>query len=278
MDDYIHISARVRELSRRAYEDDYLTHTVFLSASEQAAFLESVRRDGAAGVGGCSILAQTMNGAPYVIFGGWEEAERAVVTFLPSYMDRETFLAGEMEVPQVVSCIEVRAVNARFADELSHRDYLGALMNLGIERDRIGDILTGDAQSAQGRSYIFVLKENAELVCRELTRVKHTSVICREVAPSACDVRPAFDEIQGFVASERLDAVIAMVWHLSRGQAQELVAQEFVMVDGRTAFSGGYDVKPGSRVSVRGYGKFRYLGAEGETRKGRLRVKVQVYR
>ena len=214
------LAARVRELSRRAYEGDYLTHTVFLSASEQAAFFEVVRKDAAAGAGGCSISARTMNGAPYVVFGGWEEAERTVVTFLPSYMDRVTFLEGEMEVPQVVSCIEVRAVNARFADALSHRDCLGALMSLGIERDRIGDILTGDVQNAQGRSYIFALKENAELVCRELTRVKHTSVVCREVAPSACDVRPAFEEIQGFVASERLDAVIAMVWHLSRGRAQ----------------------------------------------------------
>ena len=169
--------------------------------------------------------------------------------------------------------MEVRPVNRKFADELTHRDYLGALMNLGLERDRIGDILT-DSENA----YLFVMKENAELICSELIRIRHTSVVCHPVPASSCTIRPEFEEREGSVSSERLDAILAMVYHLSRGKAQELVEQELVFVDGRTAFSGGYDLKPGSRVSVRGHGKFQYLGAGAQTRKGRFYAKVKIWK
>ena len=273
MDEIQLLTGRVNDLSQKTFQSDFLTHTQFLSASELAAFREYVRRECAAGKGGTSLQGHLLHGVPYVVYGGWEDAERTVVVFLPSYLEEESFLAGEAADPQVIACIEVRPVNLRFAEELTHRDFLGALMHLGIERERIGDILT-DAE----RACVFVIRENAVLVREELTKVRHTMVQCREIPPGQCTLRPAFEELQGTVSSERLDAVVAMVWHLPRGKAQELVEQELVSVDGRTAFSGGYEVKPGSRVSVRGYGKFRYLGADGRTRRGRLHVRVQVYR
>ena len=189
------------------------------------------------------------------------------------FFTAESFLLQEEAEPEVVSCMEVRPVNRKFADELTHRDYLGALMNLGLERDRIGDILT-DSENA----YLFVMKENAELICSELIRIRHTSVVCHPVPASSCTIRPEFEEREGSVSSERLDAILAMVYHLSRGKAQELVEQELVFVDGRTAFSGGYDLKPGSRVSVRGHGKFQYLGAGAQTKKGRFYAKVKIWK
>lgn len=266
------LTKRVKELSRKAYQDNYVTHTQFLSASEQADFLEAAGKN-AVDPADSSQSSGRFQGVPWILYGGWEEAERRVLCFLPDYLDAESFRLQEDAEPEVLCCLEVRPVNRKFADALTHRDYLGALMNLGLERDRIGDILT-DGEVA----YLFVMRENAELIEDELIRIRHTSVRCRRLPASSCTIRPVFEEKEGSVASERLDAILAMVYHLSRGGAQELIENEAVFVDGRTAFSGGYDLKPGSRVSVRGHGKFQYLGAGATTRKGRIYARVKIWK
>ena len=99
-----------------------------------------------------------------------------------------------------------------------------------------------------------------------------------KVVPAGeCVVRPAFEIREGSVASERLDAVLAFVFRLSRQAAQDKVAAEEVFVDGVTASSAGMSLKTGSRVSLRGCGKFVYEGELHETRKGRCFVRVKLF-
>ncbi len=260
------LAGRVKDLALRAYRNNYVTNTEFLSLSELNEFFSILFSEG--------VPAQSTSyqGAGFVIYGGYEDAERAMVCFLPEYMDRETFLVAESAEPTVLRCVHVEPVNGRFADDLTHRDYLGALMNMGIERDQIGDILTGEQEG-----YVFATPQVSDLMEKELIRIRHTSVKCTVVCPAECDIRPSFSEESGSVASERIDAVIAFVYHLSRSEAQKLIESESVFIDGRTAYSGGYDLKSGSRVSVRGHGKFIYDGPQGTTRKGRLFVKVRVF-
>ena len=260
------LAGRIRDLAMRAYNNSFVTHTDFLSVSELNTFYQILASEG------ISSNVREYCGARFVIYGGYEDAERAMVVFLPDYLDEEGFLLAEASSPSVLECISITPVNNRFADELNHRDYLGSLMNLGIERDQIGDILSGDNQA-----YVFATKEMSEMICKELIRIKHTSVKCLIVNPSQCDIRPEFEEISGSVASERTDAIIAFVYHLSRSEAQRLIENESVFIDGRTAFSGGYDLKVGARVSVRGHGKFIYNGPTGTSRKGRLFVSVKKF-
>jgi RNA-binding protein YlmH len=260
------LAGRVKDLALRAYQNNYITNTEFLSLSELNEFFRILSSEGV------PAQSRSYQGARFVIYGGYEDAERAMVCFLPEYMDEESFLLAENAEPSVLSCVHVEPVNSRFADDLTHRDYLGALMNMGIERDQIGDILTGDQEG-----YVFATPQVADLMVKELIRIRHTSVKCTVVCPSECDIRPSFSEESGSVASERIDAVIAFVYHLSRSEAQKLIESESVFIDGRTAYSGGYDLKSGSRVSVRGHGKFIYDGPQGTTRKGRLFVKVRVF-
>ncbi len=267
MDDKELLAGRINELSTKAYMNSYVTHTNFLSQSELANFYEILR------IKGISSNSRSINGSQYLIYGGKSDFDRAVVCFLPDYLDEEGFLLQEKENPEIISCIHVTPVNAKFADELNHRDYLGSLMNLGIERDLTGDIIATDKEA-----YIYVLKSIAELICKELVRIKHTTVKCEEINPKDCDVEPEFEEITGSVASERTDAILAFVYRLSRSDSQKLIEAEKVFIDGRTAVSGGYTLKTGSRVSVRGYGKFIYMGTEKETRKGRLFVRVKIYK
>ena len=260
------LAGRIRDLATRAYNNSFVTHTNFLSVSELNTFYQILASEGV------SSNVHEYCGSRYVVYGGFDEAERAMVAFLPDYLDEEGFLLAEKENPSVLNCIRIAPVNNKFADELNHRDYLGSLMNLGIERDQIGDILAGTNEA-----YIFATTEMSEMICEELIRIKHTSVKCQVVNPSECDIRPEFEEIQGSVASERIDAILAFVYHLSRSEAQKLIESESVFIDGRTAYSGGYDLKEGARVSVRGHGKFIYLGQQNVTRKGRLFVSVKKF-
>ena len=258
------LAGRVRDLATRAYNNSFVTHTDFLSVSELNTFFQILASEG------ISANVHEYCGARFLIYGGFEDAERAMVVFLPDYLDEEGFLLAEKSEPSVLECIRITPVNNKFADELNHRDYLGSLMNLGIERDQIGDILSGTNEA-----YVFATKEMSQMICKELIRIRHTSVKCQVVNPSECDIRPEFEEISGSVASERTDAILAFVYHLSRSEAQKLIESESVFIDGRTAYSGGYDLKVGARVSVRGHGTFIYDGLSGTTRKGRLFVKVR---
>jgi len=260
------LAGRVKDLATRAYMNNFTTHTNFLSVSEQALFYNILASE--------KIPANVheYHGSHFVIYGGAKDAERAMVCFLPDYLDEESFIMSESEEPSVLTCVRIKPVNSKFADILSHRDYLGAIMNLGIERDQIGDIFTGDNEA-----YVFATCDIAEMICKELIRIKHTSVRCETVKISECNIEPKFEEIGGTVASERIDAILSFVYHLSRSEAQRLIESESVFIDGRTAYSGGYDLKKGARVSVKGHGKFIYIGQENTTRKGRLFIKVKIF-
>ncbi len=267
MDQNEFILARVRELAERARQQDYLCHTGFLSYSEQVMIREklpAVRRPD----GNENIL-----GTEALFYGGYEDAERRVVCFLPSYSDRDSFLEQEREKPSVMECLKVTALNENFAEELTHRDYLGALMNLGIGRDKTGDILI------QGHcAYIFVLKEISAFICDELGRVKHTSVSCVTASNAECDFTREYEEMKAFVASNRLDAVLAAVFRISRGVAADLIKNEAASVNGRIETGGSRELKENDRVSVRGKGKFVYLGEERETKKGRRLIKINLFK
>ena len=256
MDEKELIRARLTELDRLAYERNILKTSGFLSYAEQQAY-HQLQKAG-------SFLTPT-----HFLGGGYEESERAAAFFLPDYMDKAEAEGAKIAV------LKAEVPGEKYAEELTHRDYLGALMNLGIDRGQIGDILIDRTDSS---ACCFVLKTMTGYICRELCRVKHTTVLAAEIPPGKCTVRPEFEEREGSVASERLDAVLALVFRLARGKAQELIDREAVIVDGSTAHSGGFPLKAGSRVSVRGFGKFIYAGVVTSTKKGRLLVHVKVFK
>lgn len=277
------LSGRIRELDRTAFQRDILRHTDFLSLSEQAVYHR---------------LEGELSCGRRLLLGGHPEADRAVLFFLPSYMElpgaamsegavqrteggllgaaekaRAAAQAAQDAVAQdAIACLRVEAAHEKFAEPLTHRDYLGALMNLGISREKTGDILT----DGTGRhAFLFCMRELSDYICGALTRVRHTSVRCTLSDFGDCDIVPAFEELRVNVASERLDAVIAAVWKLSRSEAAALVAQEAVFADGRAVQQPGALLREGARVSVRGQGKFVYEGMEHTTKKGRLYVAVR---
>lgn len=210
-------------------------------------------------------------GAKFYLFGGYGEADRKKIYFLPGYESVEEREEKEKNGDSFL-CMKMEPKNVRFADRLTHRDYLGALMHLGFRRECFGDILTDGTTG-----YVFVEKNVSEQVKEELKKAKHTDLVNSLLLPKDCPFRPRFEEKSINVASDRLDSVIAEIFRLSRRSAQEAIGKETVFVNGMTAMNNSYALKENDRVSVQGCGKFCYLGKIKETKKGRLMVKVKIY-
>lgn len=242
---------RLRDLARRSYQQGIYTFTGFLGPAGQEVFWQQEGE---------------LRSAGYLLNGGYEGAERVVIRF----GSEEAF---GYQVPFPIVCIHISPLQQKFADELSHRDFLGALMNLGIDRGTLGDIRTGGREA-----YLFCLESIAEFLCENLTRVRHTDVRCtvtEEIGNVPRDV-PETVDIQ--VSSLRVDAVLSGVYHISREKSMELFRAGRVYVNGRLCENNSRLLKTGETVNARGFGKFSLTGEPRSTRKGRLAVEAAVYR
>lgn len=247
---------RLIELSDLAYQRGIVTYSDFLNLNELH-ILDSTPKDSFA--------------VPYRTFGGYPFSERQMAAFLPDafYMYTE-----EEEIRQSfpINIVKITPLHTKYSEDLGHRDYLGALLNLGIERAKLGDILL-DAREA----YLFVNEKLSGFVCEELTRVKHTTVHCLTVESADFNYNPRFEEIKGTVASVRLDSLLSLVYHSSRSKLTGLIEGGRVYVNGKLITSNGYHVKDDDIISVRGMGRFQYKGILSETKKGRRYVSVYKY-
>ncbi len=200
----------------------------------------------------------------YTFWGGYNDAERRVVCFFEDDSSTNMF-------PLVV--LKIVPVNQKFSDKLSHRDYLGAILNLGIERCKIGDILV-----MEDKGYVFCKQEIGNYVKDNLTRIKHTSINVIMVEDAEInDFKPALEEIHGTVSSVRLDSILSVAFNTSRSSLTGLIAGGKVYVNSRLIESNSYSLKEGDVVSVRGMGKFIFKEAGDQTRKNRYKVTLLKY-
>ncbi|CDC92335.1 putative uncharacterized protein [Firmicutes bacterium CAG:227] len=171
-----------------------------------------------------------------------------------------------------ISCICIRPSMEKFAENLTHRDYLGAILNLGIERSKIGDILVEDK-----KAYIFCHNSLCEFLMNEICRVRHTTVV-----PSIIENKEEFPSVKlqkvtGTVSSVRLDSVTALAFSTSRSSILPLIEEKKLFVNGKNIVSNAYHLKEGDIVSVRGKGKYRFDGTTNLTKKNRYHVEVSRY-
>ncbi|MBR2342690.1 MAG: hypothetical protein IKA64_00380 [Clostridia bacterium] len=204
--------------------------------------------------------------SPVTLFGGAEGAERVIAAF-----------GDEEEIgyppPFPIVCIKAEPKSARFAERLTHRDFLGALMNLGIERDTLGDIIIRESVG-----YIFASEKIAPFILSSLARVRNT-----DMTLSVCESLPegalyTTERITIQISSERLDAIIARAFHLSREAAQAYFGRKLVFVDGRLCESPSHSPREGQTVSVRGLGRLVWHGSVGLTKKGKLNCTLDLYK
>ena len=247
---------RLVELSNLAYQRGIVTYSDFLNINELH-ILHTMPKD--------------LFAVPYRTFGGYAISERQMAAFLPDafYMYTEE---TEIKNSFPIKIVKISPLHTKYAEELSHRDYLGTLLGLGIERSKLGDILLED-----GDAFVFVSESLADFVVENLTRIRHTTVRAVIVGSTDFVYEPRFEEIKGTVASVRLDTLLSLTYNSSRSKLTALIEGGRVYVNGKLITSNGYHVKEEDIISVRGMGRFQYKGILSETKKGRYYVSVYKY-
>ena len=172
-----------------------------------------------------------------------------------------------------IQCIHVKPLLAKFADQLSHRDFLGALMNLGIDRSTIGDIKVGNKEG-----YIYCLDSISEFICTNLDKIKHTNVKCQVVTEAAKLPEELPEEMEILVSSLRIDGCLAKIYHKSRSEIIELFRSGKVYVNGRLCENNAKILKNEEVVNLRGYGKFIFAGIKYETKKGKICAEIKIFK
>lgn len=225
----------------RAYE----THTRFLDLRERSLVTEAVRLADGSG--------------ETVISGGYADAERACAVFYPDYLTAEDALSRE-------NCpFTVLRATKHPADVLSHRDYLGALMGLQVKRECIGDILVHDTGAD-----LIVLRDVADFLLLNFDRAGRKRVTLTVIGCEKLRVpEEAGEEKEGSVASLRLDSVVALLFGISRSQAQEHIEKGQVFLNFLPCQKSEKEVGAGDRVTLRGMGRARITTLSGFSRKGR---------
>ncbi len=203
--------------------------------------------------------------------GGHTFAERRVACFYP----RGAQYFEDTAPP--FSMITFRPKNGKFAEKLSHRDVLGTLMGLNIDRSCIGDILFLDDE--KGSILVFVISEDiASLIMDNVDRMKHTSVVCERASQDlAFSYQPKFKEVKASVASTRIDSLVSAAFSESRSKMSDLFPTKRVFVNARLVVRPDKTIEEGDIVSVRGFGRFRFKEVLGKSKKDRQMVLLEIY-
>lgn len=237
------------ELSRISYERGIYTYFDFLNLSEQDILHTIPKKEWY---------------VPYELFGGYEFAERQMISFIPDAFSCEN------NYPLVTLKISPKAI--KYADKLTHRDYLGSILGLGIDRCKIGDILP----EVEG-TIVFVHECIADFIIQNLTKVKNTTVDVSVIYDASIQFEPKFIEVKGTVASIRLDSVLSLVLKESRSKLIHLIEGGKVYVNGKLITTNAYKLQEQDLISVRGCGKFQYDQLLSKTKKDRFYINVKKF-
>ncbi|MBQ9767255.1 MAG: RNA-binding protein [Lachnospiraceae bacterium] len=241
------LKKRIAELRKRAdfaYQTEF---TDFLTLSE----METAKT--------------VLNGANHRFYGGVPDAERQMLCIAPE----------DVEItPELFPICGMRITpkSLKFAENLSHRDVLGSVLGLGLERSVIGDIYLKDKEA-----YLLCSERIADFLEEQLTQVRHTKVSCTHAEAEENEFEREFRVMARTVSANRIDAVAAAAFGVSRSSTAAAISGGKVFLNGREILSPAVQVKEGDVISFRGEGKARLKEIGGLTKKGRLSVTLERY-
>lgn len=208
----------------------------------------------------CAAAAKVIMPSPHVRYdGGYPGARKKKVIFL--YDEEDDF--------SDIVCLKAE-IDQRFR-KISHRDVLGALMHMQIERSSFGDFWIED-----DAVYLYTSKDMAEFFCDHLTRINQLSVSFHEIEEHPVQ-HFKFRTFTAVAASERADAIVAALTHTSRAKAKEMIREGLVSLNHIVLAAPDEVCNNNVTISIRGVGRFVYLGYDRTTKAGRIAAEFQQY-
>ena len=232
------VQNRFFELSQKSFNKWIDLNTNFLNISDLSDFM--------------SIKNQIQSN--YFLVGGIENAERKIIVFS---------MFEDINELDFLEYIKIFCKDEKFSEELKHRNYLGAIMNLGIERDTIGDILID-----KKTGYVICLRSMVDYIKNNLKSIGKTWVNVEEVDCLPSYLKIKLKDILISCASNRIDLIISKLYGISRKESNELFESKSIYVNDRVCLNNSYNLKNQDIVSVSGYGRFVFDSEQSKTKKG----------
>lgn len=198
-----------------------------------------------------------------MIYGGFEDAEKKIIGVFPEWEEPD-----KAQFP--IRCLKIEG---GFTRKLTHRDYLGTIMSLGITSAKLGDIVVDD-----GFAYVFAHEDIAGYIKDSITKIGNQGVKITEITGHD-DIRieRKYRTFGTVCASDRLDAVTAAAINISRSRAVDMITGGLVKLNHREILKSSEKIKEGDLLSVRGSGRFLVHSFDGETRKNRMHITLKQY-
>ncbi|HHW66823.1 RNA-binding protein [Defluviitalea raffinosedens] len=243
------IASKILDRANTALRDHANTFTDFIDMYKLSKYLVMVHN-----ISDLSIKA----------FGGYPESERKIIGFCPDYRELQDY-----DFPVTPVEIHLKSSNE---ESISHRDYLGSVLGLGIERSKIGDILVYDH-----KAIVFVNKDIASYIINNLFKVKNIKAEAKEILLDEVVLpEPKIKEITSTVSSLRADSILSAGFQLSRSKIVDLIKSEKALINGVIASPASH-IKEGDFLTLRGFGKIKLAEVRGKTKKDRVSIVIHRY-
>lgn len=238
---------RILDLSERAFDKGVYTFSDFLNETEIAE------------IKGLKLPTAVS------FYGGADFCDKAVAR-----LGSEKEFYYEEDFP--IDVLKVSPLSTKFCKRVTHRDFLGAILNLGIDKSKVGSIFTDGVFG-----YVCVMNTLTAFLAENLTKVGANAVKVDVADGVPNGFKPKTEEKELIVSSLRTDAIISKVYNLSREQSLDLFREGLVAINGKPSTENAKLLTGGETVSVRGYGKFKFIGQTATTKKDKLFIAVEKY-
>lgn len=199
------------------------------------------------------------------IFGGFEEAERIIIGFFPEYVEADNNLFP-------ISILEI-TYNEKYSRALTHRDFLGSILGLGIDRAKVGDILIDN-----NKAICFLYNDIVDYVHINLEKVGSTNVKTKVLKLQNYNIpKPKLEEKTIIISSIRIDSVLSGVFNISRGKISDYIKGEKVFLNFAIETSSSKNVKENDIITLRGMGRIKILNVVGRTKKDKIILNIAKY-
>ena len=241
-DEDIILLKNVVSWAKAAWEKNYTKYSFFLDERQQKL---------------CEVVLRSEKLDNYSFWGGYDSADRKVIGFFPQ---------GKV-LQEDVYPIKPICFTYRTADKLSHRDFLGSLMSMRIERDCVGDIIVGE-----GKTNVLVYETVAQRVLYEVKKIGRVGVEASIGFDSSISCECKLSEISGTVSSLRADCVFSLATRLSRDKAALCIKTHGICIDHLISYKPDEKILQGQSFSVKGYGKYIFKSINGVSKKDRIHI------